>query len=272
MQPLSCIDFFAGIGAWELAIAIINEMSGFQIFSTFGFIEINPAAQLALRLHHPLIPIHADIKTYTPLQNINVYFISFPCTGTSNAGHRTGLSHAESGLWFEALRCICIGRPRFIVIEQPEGFIHRGLRAVIAGLRMAGYSTEVEIISAAEFGAPHRRNRVFVVAHANYLSLQQRQGWKCWDEQIGMDIEKIRAFGERSQAFSRSISVDDGVPPWILGVSYLGWWKTNKPPLDCGVPRKTAGRREAINLVSRSIVPCQAAIALMRVKFLADLI
>ncbi|ALB42287.1 hypothetical protein AA650_19130 [Anabaena sp. WA102] len=65
--------------------------------------------------------------------------------------------------------------------------------------------------------------------------------------------------------------MEDGVPIWLSGLSYSGWWKKNNPPLDCGVPRNTPGRREAINLIGRSIVPLQAAIPLIRVKFLASL-
>jgi DNA (cytosine-5)-methyltransferase 1 len=274
---ITCIDYFAGIGAWELATEILEQIYSYQVFTTYQFVEILPSAQQVLRSHYPLIPIHSDIKTYTPPQNIDAYFISFPCTGTSQAGTKTGLNHPESNLWFEALRCICLGKPKFVVIEQPEGFIHRGLRACLGGLRMAGYSTEVEIISASQLGAPHLRKRVFIIAHTNHLSLQQREGWKCWDEQIGMDIETTRSFGERclrrqaTQTLNISKPVDDGVPQWLFGLSYSGWWKFNKPPLNCGVPRNTPGRREAINLIGRSIVPLQAAIPLMRVKFLASL-
>jgi DNA (cytosine-5)-methyltransferase 1 len=268
---LSCIDYFAGIGAWKLAIAIVSELSGYQVFSTFQFVEILPEAQKVLRSHYPLIPIHSDIQTYTPPKNIDVYFISHPCTGTSNAGKREGLAHPESSLWFEALRCIVIGKPKFVVIENPEGFIHNGLRACLGGLAMAEYSTEIEIISASEFGAPHTRKRVFIVAHSNNLCLQQRQGWKCWSEQIGTDIETARSFGQKQKTLDSGFSLDNGLSSWLSGVSYSGWWGTNKPPLDCGVPRNTAGRREAINLIGRSIVPLQAAIALMRVKFLASL-
>jgi DNA (cytosine-5)-methyltransferase 1 len=234
---ITCIDYFAGIGAWELAAEILEQIYGYQVFTTYQFVEILPSAQQVLRSHYPLIPIHFDIKTYTPPQNIDVYFVSHPCTGTSNAGKRTGLAHPESNLWFEALRCICIGKPKFVVIEQPEGFIHRGLRACLGGLRMAGYSTEVEIISASQLGALHRRNRVFVVAHTNHLSLQQREGWKCWDEQIGKHTAIAKSFIKYPQAESKVLSMDDAVPRWLSGLSYSGWWKFNKPPLNCGVPR-----------------------------------
>ncbi|MBD2499861.1 DNA cytosine methyltransferase [Anabaena azotica] len=269
---LSCIDFFAGIGAWELASEIINQ--NYEIkFKTIQFIEIDINAQKVLRSHYPNIPIHPDVKTYQPTpEKADVYFISFPCTGTSNAGKRTGLEHPESSLWYESLRCICFGRPKFVVVEQPEGFVHRGLRAAIAGLRMAGYQTEIELISAAEFGAPHQRNRVFIIAHANHLSLQQRQGWGCWNEQIREHIAIARSFTNYPQTQPLSVPMDDGIPGYLAGLSYSGWWKRNPAPVDSGVQPRSPGRREAINLIGRSIVPLQAAITLMRVKFLAELL
>jgi DNA (cytosine-5)-methyltransferase 1 len=271
--PLTCIDFFAGIGAWELAAEIVSEIYGFNCFHTFEFVEIRGTAQKVLRSHYPNIPIHSDIKTYQPTpEQADVYFISFPCTGTSNAGKRTGLEHPESSLWYESLRCICFGRPKFVVVEQPEGFIYRGLRAAIAGLRMAGYQTEVELISAAELGAPHERNRVFVVGHRNNLSLQQRQGWRCWNQQIGSHIAIARSFIHYPKTQPLCMPMDDGISGWLSGVSFSGWWKHNPRPISSGVQPRTPGRREAINLVGRSIVPLQAAIALMRVKFLAELL
>jgi DNA (cytosine-5)-methyltransferase 1 len=269
---ITCIDYFAGIGAWELAAEIVEQIYGSQIFTTYQFVEILPEAQQVLRSQYPLIPVHADIKTYTPPPNIDAYFISFPCTGTSHAGDKTGLAHPESSLWFEALRCICVGKPKFIIVEQPEGFIHRGLRACLGGLRMAGYSWEIEIISAAELGAPHRRNRVFVIGYSNDLSLQQRQGWKRWDEQIRVQIEIARQVIKTPKTQPSPVSVDDGIPDYLAGINFFAWWKHNSTPINSGVERRTPGRREAINLIGRSIVPLQAAIPLMRVKYLASLL
>jgi len=274
-MKIPCIDFFAGIGAWELASQIVNQFPGSQ-FETIQFIEIDAIAQQVLKSQFPNIPIHSDVKDYYPIPgNADIYFISFPCTGTSNAGKRTGLEHPESNLWYESLRCIILGQPKFVVIEQPEGFIHRGLRAVIAGLHLAGYQTEIEIISAAELGAPHQRNRVFIIAYTDNLSLQQRQGWECWTEQIRDDIETIREIGTRSQTQSTILSVDDGNPEYLAEVSYSGWWRKNQPPKSPGVPtafKRKSQRREMINLIGRSIVPLQAANALLRVKFLLSLV
>jgi DNA (cytosine-5)-methyltransferase 1 len=268
-MELKCIDFFAGIGAWELAIELVNLISKVK-FRTTEFIEINPQAQKVLRSHFPEIPIHSDIRSYKTIENkADVFFISFPCTNTSAAGKKEGLAGNESKLWFNALECIVTGRPKFVIIEQPVGVIDRGLRTIIAGLRMAGYQTEVEIISASELGAPHERKRVFIIAHANNLCLRERQDFCCWSEQIRSHIETAKSLIPHSQIKSSGVSVDDGISDWLGGIRFDGWWLRHFPQSP-GINRYTPGRRECVSLYGKSIVPLQAAIALMRVQFLAS--
>lgn len=276
MEPLSkvmkCIDFFAGIGAWELAINLVAPISQVK-FETIELIEIHPQAQQVLRSHFPEIPIHSDVRSYLPRKNeADVFLISFPCTGTSAAGKKTGLKHEDSELWFEALRCVIIGRPSFVVIEQPKGFVDRGLRTVIAGLTLANYQTEIEIISASELGAPHERQRVFVIAYADDLFLWQRQNFCCWNEQLGDHIAIARSFVSYPETQSRSLRLDDGVSQWLDGICVSNWWKLNQPPLNSGIEPRTPGRRECVSLYGKSIVPQCAAIALMRIQFLASLL
>jgi len=77
MNIYPCIDFFAGIGAWELALQIVNQISESQ-FQTIQFIEINPSAQQVLRSQFPNIPIHPDVKDYYPIPGSAIaYFISY---------------------------------------------------------------------------------------------------------------------------------------------------------------------------------------------------
>jgi len=226
-----------------------------------------------LRSRFPGVPIHSDVRDYVPVRGgADVYFVSFPCTGTSGAGKRTGLEHPESGLWYESLRCVVAGRPRFVVVEQPEGFIYRGLRGVLGGLRVAGYACEVEIVSAAELGAPHRRNRVFVVAYADDLCLERREGWCGWAERVGDDVAIARSFGCGAEAESGGLWLDDGVPAWLDGVGFDGWWGCNPPPFGSGVGRRVGGRRECVSLYGRSIVPLQAVVPLLRLRFLLGLL
>ncbi|MGB8689592.1 MAG: DNA cytosine methyltransferase [Microcoleus sp.] len=272
MEPLKCIDFFAGIGAWELASNLVNPISRMK-FRTIEFIEINPQAQQVLRSHFPEIPIHSDVRSYMPTKHeADLYFVSFPCTNTSVAGKKEGLAGDESRLWFEALRCIIIGRPTFVIIENPVGLIDRGLQAILGSLRMAGYQSEVEVISASELGAPHQRQRVFVIAYTDDLFLWQRQNFCCWSKQIRTHIAIAREIGARSQTESRTVSLDARVPDYLAGVHYDNWWRINPPPITPGLKRRTPGRREGVSLVGKSIVPQCAAIALMRIQFLASLL
>ncbi|MEG5035299.1 DNA cytosine methyltransferase [Microcoleus sp. AT3-D2] len=270
-MKLKCVDLFAGIGAWELASSLVNNNSQIKL-ETIEFVENNPYSQQVLRTHFPGIPIHSDICDYLPTKNkADVYFCSFPCRGTSRAGTKTGLVHVESSLWFEALRCIIIGRPSFVVLEQPTGVIDRGLRTIIAGFRLADYQTEIEVISAAECGAPHERQRVFVIAYANHLAVEQRKGWEGWSKHLGTQIEIARSFTSYPEIKPSSLSVDDGVSSYLAGLHYDHWWRFNPPPVNVGVERRTPGRAEAINLAGLSICVPQATVPLMRLQFLASL-
>ncbi|MEG4084592.1 DNA cytosine methyltransferase [Microcoleus sp. POL10_C6] len=271
-MKLKCLDLFAGIGAWELASSLVNKNSQIRL-ETIEFVENNPYSQQVLRTHFPGIPIHSDICDYLPTKNkADVFFCSFPCRGTSRAGTKTGLVHVESSLWFQALRCIILGRPSFVLVENPAGLIDRGLRTILAGFRMAHYQTEVEVISASECGAPHERQRVFVIAHTNNLGIEQRQGWEGWSKHIGTQIEIAKSFTRYPETKPRAVSLDDGNPNYLAGLHYDHWWRFNPPPANPGVERRTPGRAEAINLAGLSICVPQATVPLMRLQFLASLL
>jgi DNA (cytosine-5)-methyltransferase 1 len=271
-MELKCIDLFAGIGAWKLASNLVNSNSQIKL-ETIEFVENNPYSQKVLQTHFPKIPIHSDIEDYLPVKGkADVYYISFPCTGTSRAGKKTGLIHIESSLWFQALRCIILGRPSFVLVENPVGLIDRGLRTVLAGLRMAGFEAEVEIISASECGAPHERQRCFIIAHLHNLQLKQRKGWQGWSDQVGKHLAIAKSFTKHPEVKSRSLPVVNGIPPYLAGLHYDHWWKFNLPPTNPGVEPRTPGRAEAITLTGLSICVPQATVPLMRLQFLAQLL
>ena len=135
------LDLFSGIGGFSLAA---KQLGGIR---TTQFVEIDPDAQTVLRSHFPGVPIHSDIRDYHPEPGeFDLLTMGFPCTGTSNAGTRTGLKHPASSLWREGLRCLIEAQPRFCIIEQPEGVIRRGLRAIVGGLSLAGYAWEISYV------------------------------------------------------------------------------------------------------------------------------
>ncbi|MEG4518879.1 DNA cytosine methyltransferase [Microcoleus sp. AT9b-C5] len=270
---MQAISLFSGIGGFELAAQLVFG-DGYQ---TFQFVEINPYAQKVLQSHFPNIPIWSDIKTYHPPKLRQLGFPTmviggFPCTNTSNAGKKEGLAGAESGLWWEMYRVIVEAQPDFVIIENPKGVIHRGLRTILGALQMAGFDTEIEIVSASECGAVHERQRVFIVAYPNDFALQQREGWQGWSKCLGKQIEIARSFTHYPETQPRAVSLDARFPPYLAGVHYENWWRFNPPPTNPGVEPRTPGRAEAVSLVGRSIVPIQAAVPLMRLQFLASLL
>ncbi|MBD2303048.1 DNA cytosine methyltransferase [Nostoc sp. FACHB-190] len=269
-MQLKHASFFAGIAGFELGIEAAGAA---DIITTGLFIENNSNAQAVLKLQYPNIPIHSDISDYYPKPGeFNLYTIGFPCTGTSGAGNGTGLEHPESSKWFEALRCIADCRPSFVVIENPEGLIHRGLRAVLGGLRMVGYCWDnPQLISAAEVGSPQQRNRLFVVAYTNNLCERLNGMQASWSDQIGAEIEAI--FNQRRQVKPSRARVDDGLPRWLGGKNIDGWWRDNisAAPVYPGIRHHTNKRRECNDLYARAVCPLQAAIAIKRVCYLANL-
>ena len=178
------LDLFSGIGGFSLAA----QRLGIQ---TTQFVELDPDAQLILRHQFPNIRIHADIRDYVPNQGeFDLITCGFPCTGTSKAGSRTGLSHPESALWREGLRCIVQARPKFCIIEQPEGIQRRGLRTILGYLHLAKYATELEFISAQELGAGHQRLRLFIISYPD--KWKELYGQTSWSNQVRKMVQRQR--------------------------------------------------------------------------------
>lgn len=91
----------------------------------------------------------------------------FPCQDVSVAGKRVGLEGERSGLWEEMRRIIREVRPRLVIVENVRGLLSLGIGRVLGDLAELGYDAEWTVLSAASQGAPHRRDRVFIVAYPN---------------------------------------------------------------------------------------------------------
>lgn len=268
MGKLKHLSLFAGIGGFEQGIKI----TGGDIITT-QFVEIDPNAQTVLRTRYPGIPIHSEIRDYSPrIGEFNLTTIGFPCVGTSIAGNGSGLKHPESRLWFEALRCIAQGKPNFVIIENPGGLISRGLRAVLGGLRMVGYCWDnPQLVSGKELGAPHERKRLFVVAYPHNLCQRFRQVPTRWSNQIGAVIKELHCcWGQTTSSSSR---MDDGIPSWLGGRYIDGYWASTVSSAIAypGMVHHTPKRRECNDLYARSVCPLQAAVPLLRVLYLNSL-
>jgi len=152
------LDLFSGIGGFALA-------AGWAGFETVGFCDNEPYAQAVLKKHWPNVPIHGDIKTLdgTAYRGVTLLTGGFPCQPFSNAGKRRGKDD-DRYLWPQMLRVIQEARPDWIVGENVVGIIGLALDQVCSDLEAEGYEVEPIIIPACGVDAPHRRNRVWVVA------------------------------------------------------------------------------------------------------------
>jgi DNA (cytosine-5)-methyltransferase 1 len=117
----------------------------------------------------PPFPVWDDVRTFDgkPWGGIvDVVSGGFPCQDISAAGRGEGLDGERSGLWSEMARIICEVRPRFVFVENSPILTSRGLGRVLGDLAAMGFDAEWGVISAADTGAPHRRERIWIVANA----------------------------------------------------------------------------------------------------------
>lgn len=155
-------SLFSGIGGIELGF----EREGFE---TKWFVEKDAFCQSVLRKHWPKVKIYGDVTSvdFRKTEPIDVLTGGFPCQDISVAGKGKGITGERSGLWKEYFRAIREIRPKFAVIENVSILTKRGLNVILADLAEIGYDAEWLCLQAKDFGAPHRRERIFIIAYPN---------------------------------------------------------------------------------------------------------
>lgn len=116
----------------------------------------------------PWFPVWDDVRTFDghPYHGrVDVVCGGFPCTDISPAGNRAGLEGKESGLWKEMARIVGEVRPHFVFVENSGDLAVRGLDGVLGDLAALGFDAEWDVFRADQVGAPHRRQRTWIVAH-----------------------------------------------------------------------------------------------------------
>ena len=165
---MKVLDAFAGIGGFSLGL----ERAGFE---TVAFLEVDEYCKKVLSKHWP------DVKQYGDIRNVtgkrlkadgiipDVISGGFPCTDISHAGKQAGITGEQSGLWTHLARLICEVRPRYAILENVSALLTRGMGDVIGDLAEIGYSAEWHCIPASAVGAPHQRDRIWIIAYRDSL-------------------------------------------------------------------------------------------------------
>jgi len=167
---LLALDLFSGIGGFALA----GEAAGFEIGA---FCEVDPFCRAVLSKHWPGVPIHPDIRSLrgrdwdrTP----DIVWGGFPCQPYSVAGKRRGSSD-DRDLWPEMRRVIDEFRPRWVCAENTPGFVGLGLDQAWSDLEDLGYEVGSVVLPALGVGAPHIRQRLFIIAHSEVVADTPRE-------------------------------------------------------------------------------------------------
>ena len=215
---MNVLDLFSGIGGFSIGL----ERAGMR---TVAFCETEPFCRAVLAKHWPGVPCYEDVRTLTADRlardgiSIDVICGGFPCQDISHAGKGAGLAGERSGLWYEFHRLIEEVKPHYAIIENVSALRNRGLDAVLGSLASIGYDAEWHCISASAVGAPHRRDRIWIVAYPNY----QGQSISTVDAET-QRLQIIIKNGEWSRWAGKpaDVRMDDGLPNGMDKLKALG--------------------------------------------------
>ena len=173
------------------------------------FCEVDPFCRGVLEKHWPAIPMYNDVRALkgANLPAVDVLCGGFPCQDVSSAGKRKGIRDgSRSSLWYEYVRLIGEIRPKYAIVENVRGLLSCGIEDVLQDLADIRYDAEWEVLPAASLGAPHHRERVFIVAypcglfrggeHRILLPLKRmlgndKQPWRIFDW-LGIRFDRAR--------------------------------------------------------------------------------
>jgi DNA (cytosine-5)-methyltransferase 1 len=154
-------SLFSGIGGIELGL----EACGMEVVWQ---VESDPFCRAVLDARWPDVVKHGDIRECNPetLEPVDLVAGGFPCQNLSKASvARTGIDGEKSGLWSDMFRIVRHLRPRYVLVENVTDLRHLGLGRVVGDLASIGYDAEWDCLPAAAFGAPHIRDRIYLLAY-----------------------------------------------------------------------------------------------------------
>lgn len=226
------LALFAGAGGGLLASQLLG-------WDTKCAVEIDSGARRMLLRRQadgilPRFPIWDDIRTFdgAPWRGrIDVVSGGFPCQDVSSAGPRTGLSGARSGLVRDMLRVISEVRPTYVFAENSPNLRTLGLGEILEALSALGYLGRVGVLGPGAIGGPHKRDRMWIVAHAKSIGLPESRGFAAGSaadyDTFSANVESdSTSVGVRPVdtwwAVPRFARMDDGMADWVDRVKATG--------------------------------------------------
>jgi DNA (cytosine-5)-methyltransferase 1 len=166
---LRVLDLFSGIGGFSLGL---ERTGGFE---TIAFCEIDPFCRRVLAKHWPNVRQYEDVRELTAKQLSadgivpDVICGGFPCQdaslGQTQWGRRIGIDGERTGLWKHIPRLAVELRADILLMENVPGLLSAGFGQVLGDLAAIGFDAEWRCIPASKAGLPHRRDRLWIIAH-----------------------------------------------------------------------------------------------------------
>jgi len=214
-------SLFSGIGGLELGL----ERAG--LGPVLWQVEIDPFCRRVLEKHWPDVERFEDVRRFPDDHSRNVDLLcgGFPCQDISSGNPKgRGLSGARSGLWYEFERVVFKLNPTWVVIENTAGNARRWVETIGQRLEEQGYQTFPVQLEARYVGAPHRRGRIFVIAHTNRHPLRDLKQWMStrWPERVPIEGQTEFVDIGRREPGSPVPRADDGLPHRMDRIRALG--------------------------------------------------
>ena len=219
----------------------------------------------------PRFPIWDDVQTFDgrPWRGgVDVVSGGFPCTDISAAGKGAGIEGKQSGLWKHMVRIVGEIRPQYVFVENSPLLVKRGLAVVLGDLAEMGYDARWGIVGARHIGAPHVRDRIWILAYAERIGLPGRG-------QVGQAARSLRLRGGTRRYQEQGLLADPvrqrgrGGSPWVKNAEDAweplrhswrsDWWDTERG-LD-RVANGVAHRTHRLKAIGNGQVPAVAALA-----------
>ena len=203
-----------------------------------------------------------SIQRTTERRGIDLICGGFPCQDISVAGKGAGIGGERSGLWTDYARIIGEVRPRFVIVENVAALLGRGLARVLGDLAALGFDAEWHCIPASAVGAPHRRDRIWIIAYRDRRRCEGERLAQHGEQQgpSGHIADGLRAPGRRNGALAdadrrRCEQRDAGerqfpiLEPSSLGQSSQWWFEPDVGRVAHGVPARVDRLRSLGNAV-----------------------
>jgi len=255
-------SLFSGVGGLDIGLERASMEIKYQV-------ENDPYCIKVLEKHWPNVKRYEDVREIrgSELPTVDIIAGGVPCQDVSCAGKGEGIHGSRSGLFFEMARIIEEARPRYVIIENVPALVRRGLDIIGEELRLRGYRTlRPLLIEAASVGAPHKRERIFIIAirlpESDLNSDTNGDGWE-----RGAISDQSRKEGNDINGICEEVAVPEGARQRehggkvhavteTSGFSIEGlseWWAVE--PCFCRVVGRCPSRVDRLRGLGNIVVP-----------------